>query len=584
MAVEFHITDDQYEKWIREFDTLSPADCEQIREHIIRLSYRPLISIIMPAFETPVHLLKEAIASVRDQLYSNWELCIADDASPSPHVSEVCRAEAEADPRIKIITRDSNGHISAASNSALSIATGDFVALMDHDDILPRHALYHLAVAINAKPELDIIYSDEDQIDPSGQRRNPYFKTDWNPDLMLGHNMISHFTAYRRGLVETVGCFREGYEGSQDYDLSLRAIAATRPDKIHHIPHVLYHWRRSYGAASFSEAWMEKCCESARRAIADYLVQTGSRGSVSAHPLIKSWYLVTHPLPPVPPFVSLIVPTRDRADLLEKCVTGLLQRTDYKNFEIVILDNQSREPATLSLLSKLSKDDRVRIIQYDKPFNYSAMNNFAAARAKGSVLGLLNNDIDVIDPNWLSEMVSLAVLPDVGAVGARLLYEDGRLQHGGVILGVGGVANHFNHLLPRGEFGYFGRSVLRSTVSAVTGACLVVRKSVFEEVNGLDEVNLPVAFNDVDFCLRIRERGYRNIWTPVELYHLESASRGPDTTPEASARFGSEVSYMLRRWGDVLSEDPFYSPNMSRENGRFLLASPPRVRQPWNHP
>ena len=584
MSVEFRITDDQYEKWIREFDTLSPSDCEQIHEHIIRLACRPLISINMPAFETPAHLLKEAIASVRNQLYPNWELCIADDASPSPHVSAICHAEADADPRIRIIRRDSNGHISAASNSAFSIATGDFVALMDHDDILPRHALYHLAVAINAKPEVDIIYSDEDQIDASGRRRNPYFKTDWNPDLMLGHNMISHLTAYRRSLVETVGYFREGYEGSQDYDLSLRAIAATRPDKIHHIPHVLYHWRRSYGPASFSETWMEKCCDSARRAIADYLVQTGSRGSVSSHPLIKNWYLVTHPLPPVPPLVSLLVPTRDRADLLEKCVTGLLQRTDYRNFEIVILDNQSREPATHSLLSKLSKDNRVRIIPYDKPFNYSAINNFGAAQAKGSVLGLINNDIDVIDPNWLSEMVSLAVLPDAGAVGARLLYEDGRLQHGGVILGVGGVANHFNHLLPREEFGYFGRSVLRSTVSAVTGACLVVRKSVFEQVNGLDEVNLPVAFNDVDFCLRIKEKGYRNIWTPVELYHLESASRGPDTTPEAAARFSSEVSYMLRRWGDVLAEDPFYSPNMSRENGRFLLASPPRVRQPWNHP
>jgi O-antigen biosynthesis protein len=236
------------------------------------------------------------------------------------------------------------------------------------------------------------------------------------------------------------------------------------------------------------------------------------------------------------------------------------------------------------LFAELSKDTRVRIIRYDQPFNYSAINNFGAAKAKGSILGLINNDIDVIDPDWLSEMVSLALLPDAGAVGARLLYEDGRVQHGGIILGVGGVANHFNHLLPREEFGYFGRSVMRSTVSAVTGACLIVRKSVFEEVNGLDEVNLPVAFNDVDFCLRIREKGYRNIWTPTELYHLESASRGADTTPEASARFRSEVNYMIGRWSDVLKEDPFYSPNMSSENGRFLLASPPRVKQPWKSP
>ncbi|THD73086.1 MAG: glycosyltransferase [Bradyrhizobium sp.] len=580
MSAKFGITDDQYQSWIQDFDTLSPADCELIERHIARLSYKPLISIIMPVFDTPAYLLREAITSVREQLYPHWELCIADDASTSPHVQDVCQAEAAADPRIKLIRRENNGHISAASNSALSIATGDFVALMDHDDLIPRHALYHVAVVINEKPDVDIIYSDEDQIDAGGRRRSPYFKTGWNPDLMLGHNVMSHLTVYRRSLLEKAGYFREGYEGSQDYDLSLRAIAATTSDKVHHIPHVLYHWRRGYGSASFSEAWLERCCDSARRAIADYLVQKGERGTVSAHPLIKNWHLVRRDLPPVPPLVSLLIPTRDKADLLEKCVTGLLRHTDYKNFEILILDNESREAATRQLFKELSKDDRVRIVPYDQPFNYSAINNFGATKARGSILGLLNNDVDVIDPNWLSEMVSLALLPEAGAIGARLLYADGRVQHGGVVLGVGGVANHFNHLLPREEFGYFGRSIMRSTVSAVTGACLVVRKPIFEEVNGLDEINLPVAFNDVDLCLRIQEKGYRNIWTPVELYHLESASRGVDTT---SAQFISEASYMVSRWSNVLAEDPFYSPNMSSENGRFFLASPPRVTKPWNN-
>ncbi len=581
MSVQFGITDDQYAKWVRDFDTLSSDDCAQIRRHIAKLPYRPLISIIMPAYQTPADVLKEAIASVREQLYPDWELCIADDASPSAHVEEICRTEAAADPRIKIVRREINGHISAASNSALSIATGEFVALMDHDDLIPRHALYHVVVAINARPDLDIIYSDEDKIDSDGRRRQPYFKTDWNPDLMLGHNMMSHLTVYRRSLIEKVGRFREGYEGSQDYDLSLRAVDATTTEKVLHIPHVLYHWRRARGHISFSEAWLEKCNDAARRAIADHLIQKGESGAVSSHPLQKNWYLLRRDLPPVVPLVSLLVPTRDKADLLKKCVTGLLQRTSYKNIEVLILDNGSRESSTHRLFAELSKDQRVRVVGYDRPFNYSAINNFGAASARGSVLGLINNDIDVIDPDWLSEMVSLALLPDAGAVGARLLYEDGRIQHGGVILGVGGVAGHFNRLLPREEFGYFGRCKMRSTVSAVTGACLIVRKSVFEEVGGLDEVNLTVAFNDVDLCLRIKAKGYRNIWTPTELYHLESASRGPDTTPETAPRFGAEVAYMLRRWGDILKEDPFYNPNMSIENERFLLAFPPRVMRPW---
>jgi O-antigen biosynthesis protein len=581
MSVEFGIADDQYGKWVRDFDTLSPDDCAQIQKHVGKLPYRPRISIIMPAYETPADVLKEAIASVREQLYPDWELCIADDASPSPHVEEICRAEAAADPRIKIIRREINGHISAASNSALSIATGEFVALMDHDDLLTRHALYHVVVTINAKPDLDIIYSDEDKIDSDGRRRQPYFKTDWNPDLILGHNMMSHLTVYRRSLLEKVGRFREGYEGSQDYDLSLRAVDATTTDKIHHIPRVLYHWRRAYGRASFSEAWLDRCNDAARRAIADHLIQKGEGGTVSNHPLLKNCHFVKRSLPSELPLASLIVPTRDKADLLEKCVTGLLQRTSYKNIEVLILDNESRETVTHQLFAELSKDQRVRVIPYHRPFNYSAINNFGVAKARGPILGLINNYVDVIDPDWLAEMVSLALLPDAGAIGARLLYEDGRVQHGGVILGVGGVASHFNLLLAREEFGYFGRCKMRSTVSAVTGACLIVRKSVFEEVGGLDEVNLPVAFNDVDLCLRIKAKGYRNIWTPTELYHLESASRGPDTTPEASARFSAEVAYMHRRWGDVLKEDPFYSPNMSIENERFLLASPPRVTRPW---
>ena len=418
--------------------------------------------------------------------------------------------------------RDKNGHISAASNSALGLATGEFVALMDHDDILPEHALYEVALAINDDPNLDIIYSDEDHIDETGRRHNPYFKTDWNEDLMLGHNLVNHLGVYRRTLLERIDGFREGYEGSQDYDLALRSARVTTPDRIHHIPSVLYHWRSNYGTRSFSELLLERCASAARLAVSDHLNQLNQPATVEAHPLLSNWNRVRRPLLTPPPLVSLIVPTRDKAKLLGSCIEGLLHRTAYPAVEILIVDHESQEAETLALLECLGANPRVRILRHSGSFNYSTINNRAVAEAKGTFIGLVNNDINVINEDWLSEMVSLAALPEVGAVGARLLYANGRVQHGGIVLGVGGVAGHFHHLSDRNDAGYFGRAVLTSTVSAVTGACLVVRKSVFDEVGGLDERNLPVAFNDVDFCLRVRAKGYRNVWTPhAELFHLE---------------------------------------------------------------
>lgn len=572
-----------YDRWVKDFDTLSKTDRHQIRAHISRLEYKPLISVVMPVYETPEWALREAIDSIRHQLYPYWELCIADDASRSPHIADLLRRAAADDHRIKWMRRERNGHISAASNSALSLAEGEFVALMDHDDLLPQHSLYEVAVALNKNPSLDIIYSDEDQIDRKGRRYLPYFKTDWNIDLLLGHNMVSHLGVYRRTLLQRVGGFREGFEGSQDYDLALRCADATIPSRIFHIPSVLYHWRRGYGAASFSEGQLDKCSVAALRAINDHLDRRGEAGQAQSHPVLPQWSRVIRSIPRPAPLVTLIVPTRDRADLLGMCVDGLLNRTDYPELEILIVDHESELPETFKLFEKLKLDSRVRIIPYAGTFNYSAINNMAVAEAKGTIIGLINNDIDVIHPDWLSEMVSLAVLEDVGAVGAKLIYSNDRVQHGGVVLGVGGVANHFNHLLPRGAVGYFGRNLLTSSVSAVTGACLIVRRSVFEQVGGLNETDLPVAFNDVDFCLRLKKKGYRNIWTPhAELYHHESASRGSDNTPEKLARFKSETKYMLDNWGSELEHDPFYSDNFSIEFGKsFQLAFPPRLQKPW---
>lgn len=581
MTFEFNIDNDCYDRWVRDFDTLSKDDIDRISHHIDAMKSKPVISIVMPVYETPIWILKEAIQSVKDQLYPYWQLCIADDASPSLEASTVCLNEAKKDPRIRFIRRPENGQIAAASNSASALATGEFLALMDHDDVLASHALYHVALAINTNSDLDIIYSDEDKINSTGNRQDPYFKTDWNPDLMLGHNIFNHLTVYRRELFEHIGGFRTGFEGSQDYDLALRAIRSSSAEKIHHIPEILYHWRRDYGKASFSEASLEKCCLSARKAILDHMIECNERGTVEPHPRIPMWNRVVRDLPDSLPLVSLIIPTRDKSDLLERCVEGILHRTTYSRIEILIVDNDSRERKTLKLFETLERDTRIRILKYPGHFNYAAINNFAVAKAGGSVIGLINNDIDVIDSDWLSEMVSFAVLPGVGAVGARLLYEDGRLQHGGVILGVGGVANHFNHLAPRNELGYFGRAVMCSTVSAVTGACLIVRKSIYDEVKGLDQINLAVAFNDVDFCLRIKELGYRNIWTPIELFHLESASRGADITPAAAARFQWEAEYMLKRWDKVLQIDPFYNINFSLDNGCFELSHVRRKQKPW---
>ena len=482
------------------------------------------------------------------------------------------------DRRIKWARRESNGNISAASNSALALATGEFVALMDHDDVLPAHALYEVAVELNAHPDADLIYSDEDKIDDHGRRHSPYFKTDWNPELLLSQNMVCHLGVYRRSLIEKVGGFRPGYEGSQDYDLALRAATATRADKIKHIPAVLYRWRD--GESRFSERQLERCIDSARRAKRDYFVARKEAAEVEENPLLPNYDRVRHPLPARPPLVSLIVPTRNRHDLLGPCIEGLLNRTTYQLIEIIIIDHQSDDSDTLALLKRLSMDERVRILRYEGPFNYSDMNNKAVAQARGEIIGLINNDVDVIEPSWLSEMVSLAVLPENGAIGAKLLYANERVQHGGVVLGWGPDHAHTN--AERSDAGYFGRLALISNVSAVTGACLILRKSLFEEVGGLNATDLMVAYNDVDLCLKIRARGYRNVWTPFALlYHREFASRGNDAAPDKIDRANRELDYLRKRWGAALEVDPYFNVNLWLQNPSFVLAFPPRRVKPW---
>jgi glycosyltransferase involved in cell wall biosynthesis len=572
-----------YEAWASRYDVLTAAQRDAIRAHIGRMARRPLISVVMPVYATSPKLLKAAIESVRAQFYPDWELCIADDASPGDAVWKLLSRYAGRDPRIRVMRRAENGHICAATNSALELARGEFVALMDHDDLLPPRALYEVAAVLDRHPDADIIYSDEDKIDDRGLRFEPYFKSDWNPDLLLGQNMVSHLGVYRRSLIEAVGGLREGFEGSQDYDLTLRVSEKTSAGRIHHIPWVLYHWRQQGLTQSFSESQMAKCADAARRAVSEHLARTGQVGcEVLNLPTMPGWLRVRRPVPSPAPLVSIIVPTRDRAELLGPCAEGVLSGTDYPALELLIVDNGSGEPQIRALFAKLRQDPRVRIIDAPGPFNFSALNNRAAAEARGEVLVLLNNDISMEDPGWLAELVSHAVRPGVGAVGAKLLYPDRSVQHAGVVLGVGGVAAHWGPGAAEHDPGHFGHLAMTRNVSAVTAACVAVRKAVFDEVGGLDEGQLKVAFNDVDLCLKIRAHGYDIVWTPfAQLIHHESASRGSDAAPEARTRFNAEVAAMRERWGPQLEADPFYGPNFDRMHTDFRLAYPPVMRQPW---
>ena len=561
---------------------LSELDRAAIRRHIAELAVKPLISVVMPVYNPPIAFLRDAIESVIVQPYGDWELCIANDASSDPEVARTLDEFAAKDKRIKVIHRQENGHICIASNAALALAQGEFVALMDHDDTLHETALYEIAVEIDAHPDVDVIYSDEDKMDEKGRRFEPYHKTDFNPELLLGQNMISHLGVYRRRLVEKIGGFRQGFEGSQDHDLVLRAWAASSGDRIRHIPAVLYHWRRTAQGASFSTDHLDRCMAAARKAIQEFLDREGEGAKVVATTKDSHRSRVVRRVPEPSPLVSVIVPTKDRADLLSVCADGILNQTNYPNLELLIVDHESREPGTLELIETLKRDGRVRVVPYVGPFNFSAMNNKAAAVARGTILALVNNDIEVRGPDWLSEMVSHAIRPEIGAVGAKLFYPDGRIQHAGVIVGMGGIAGH-PFLFESGDSpGYFSQAALARAVSAVTGACLVVRKSVFFEVDGLDEHAFAVAFNDVDFCLKAQAKGYRNIWTPfAELTHHESLSRGHEDTPAKKARFARECANFRDRWPDAMENDPFYNPNLLLHSFKYSVASISRRKKPW---
>lgn len=572
----------KYDEWIYQYDTVTYSSRKTMLRHVGAFVVQPVISVAMPVYNTDIERLRDAIESVRSQIYPHWELCIAPDTLTIPQVRQMLEDFARLDPRIKVQFAEKPTPASVAANHALSLASGEFFAILDHHDLLAEHALYWVADAVNRHPDAALIYSDEDVVDEKGRRADPYFKCDWNYDLFLAQDLVSRLGVYRTAMAREIGGCRQDYEGSQYHDLALRYSERIRHDQIVHIPRVLYHRRdRSAGGAD-TRVVAPEVSDAGCRAISDHLVRKNVvAASVTAEPRGSRirCYRVQYALPSPAPRVSLIIPTYNKPALIKQCVNSILDKTDYPNYEVLIVDNRSDDPEALAYFESLRRANRIRVLRDERPFNFSALNNGAIAGAGGEIVGLINNDTEVITPGWLTEMVSIAMQPGVGAVGARLWYPDDTLQHGGVILGIGGGAGHSHKGLPKAETGHNGRAVLMQTISAVTAACLIVRKEIYWQAGGMDEINLQVAFNDVDFCLKVRELGYRNVWTPyAELYHHESATRGIEDNPAKQERFAREVKFLQQRWRNEILYDPAYSPNLTVDREDFSIAWPPRVK------
>jgi O-antigen biosynthesis protein len=561
-VTEYFGAETAYAGWLA-LNAARSSDLERLKKIADLLPHRPRISVIMPVYNTPERFLRAAIDSVLVQAYPNWELCIADDASTARHVQAVLNEYAASDERIKIVVRRENGHISRATNSALELATGEFVAFLDHDDVLSADALFEVALLLNQHPDADMIYSDEDKLDAAGALIDPYFKPDWSPETLLSKMYTCHLGVYRRSLVVDLGGLRDGFEGSQDYDLVLRLTERT--DRVYHISKILYHWRISEDSAASDPARAKPYArDAAVRAINEALVRRGEAGEAAPFPASPNTYLVRYKIL-ANPKVSVIIPTRDQAKMLDRCLSSLFAKTTYSNYEVVVIDNGSKEAETVETFERCSRAEpqRLRILPLNIPFNYARINNYAVAHTDGSYILLLNNDTEVVAPDWIEAMVEQAQRPSIGAVGALLLYPDGTVQHAGIVMQLGGVAGHVHRCAPGDSQGYFGALKTITNYSAVTAACLMVRRELWDKAGGLDE-DFVVAFNDVDLCLKLLEAGYRNVFLPhVVLYHHESGSRGYDTTFKKQARFINECNLMQSRWNAALRPDPYYNRNLT---------------------
>jgi GT2 family glycosyltransferase len=550
----------EYDRWIKEFEA---PDLELMDLKVSALESRPLISILMPVYNTKHDELKSAIESVINQSYSNWEFCVADDHSSDPEVGEILYGFASRDSRIRVVTRGERGGISKACNTAWQEARGEYVCFLDHDDMLAKHALAFVCEAIDRAPHADLLYSDEDKIDEQGRRYEPFFKPDWSPDLLLSENYICHLLVLRQDLASKIGFLNPDCDGSQDYDLILRA--SEQATAVEHIPKVLYHWRAGIQSTAVTIQNKSYALDAARRALEEHCERTGKGASVEPGLQVGRWRVRYNV--PEGTRVSIIIAAGGKRDILKANIESIFEKTTYKNFEIVVIDNAKHDS-----IEKLINEFAPRGVRYidwrNKPFNYSEINNTAARQCDSPALLFLNDDTSVIEPGWLEAMVELIARPEVGAVGAKLLYPDGRIQHAGVVMGLYDNCGHAFKGLDGSVSHYFDFSDVTRNVSSVTGACLMAKKDVFWEVGGFDENQFAVAFNDIDLCLKIDSRGYRVLFTPHALLcHYEAFSKtSKDLVPHPE-----EVTAMRLKWHEVITADPYYSPNLTRNDEDYSL-------------
>ena len=551
------------------YEAYIPTEEELEAQRKKKWSYAPKISIAVPAYKTPELFLRQLIQSLQDQTYDNWELCIANASPQDASMEYVLKSCSAMDSRIVWKKLKENRGISENTNEAFAMATGDYVGLLDHDDLLAPNALYEIAAALEKEPETEVLYTDEDKVRGEQlEHFQPHLKPDFNEDLLRSNNYICHFFVVKRTLLQKVGGMRKEFDGAQDYDFIFRCTETA--GKICHIPEILYHWRTHEASTADNPQSKLYAFEAGKRAIEENLKRRGLQGEVS-HTKDYGFYRVKYAVQGEP-LVSIIIPNKDAKTDLEKCIRSVKEKSSYKNYEILIVENNSETEEIFAYYKELSKDPAIRLLKWKKEFNYSAINNFAAKKARGEYLLFLNNDTEVITEDWIQELLGICQRPGTGAVGARLYYGDHTIQHAGTVIGIGGIAGHMFVNLPGERTGYMHKAALIQDLSAVTAACMLVKREAFEEVGGFEE-QLSVAFNDVDLCLRLREKGYLVVYDPyAELYHYESKSRGAEDSKEKVRRFQSEIEFMRCRWEKLLKAgDPYYNKNLSLTKWNYSL-------------
>jgi GT2 family glycosyltransferase len=567
-----------YADWIA-LNEPSAAAIENCKAVALSWDFQPLVSVVIPTYNSPIEFLKEAIESVKAQTYPQWQLCIADDASSDHRVQDFLKDAAARDSRISILLRTQNGHISESSNSALSIAKGEWVALLDHDDLLHPMALFELVKCLQQHPQANIVFSDEDKIDEHGVRFGPYFKPNYNPELMWAQNMISHLGCYRKSVLDDIGGFRKGFEGSQDYDLALRVIQRSSHSQIVHIPKVLYHWRAITGSTALAPSEKPYAENASRAALREHLAAIQIPAEVSASPEVSNMNRVRPSLVEPFPSISILILNQGSIESLKRCIDSIRNKSSYLNYEILVIHDSSQLSVSDSDsdYAKLNSDD-MTVVHYDKPFNISAINNFAAQKATGQYLCLVSSCIEIQTADWMEEMLSFAQLAHTGAVGARIWQPGNQvLQHGGIVLGLNGLVGHSFSGIQKSNKGYFGRPVLHHCSSAVSGACLMIKKSTFMAANGMDE-RLVLSLNDVDLCLRLSLAGFHSVYTPhAEMMLHETDLLDRSDIDLRAKRLLADEDFFKSRWGNWIANDPNYSPNLSLDHSDFRMSPRSRV-------